>query len=147
MKRIFLSLAVLCLTIPACGSRTSDLTTGIMSIQSNPLPPCPDSPNCVRVSEHFAPDADSLFAVIGQSLKAIGADSLHQSRSEHSYHAVFRIPVFGWKDDVHVRVDSADNGNGSVAHFRSASRIGYSDLGVNKRRVRKLIKHIQSSLN
>lgn len=146
MNRILHSLTLLLLiTSSACGSRTSDLTPSNMSTHSNPLPPCPDSPNCVRISKHFAPDADSLFAIIGNSLKAIGADSLNQNQSEHSYHAVFRIPVFGWKDDVHVQVGSTDMG--SVAHFRSASRIGYSDLGINKRRVRKLIKHIQSSLN
>ena len=144
MNQKLTSLAVVLLILSACGSRTPDLSYP-MSNDMNPLPPCPDSPNCVRVSESFAPDADSLFSVIGNSLNDIGADSLDENRAEHRYHAVFRIPVFGWKDDVHVQIDSTDTG--SVAHFRSASRVGYSDLGVNKRRISKLIKHIQSSFN
>ena len=37
--------------------------------------------------------------------------------------------MFG--DDVEFFFDEAD----SVIHFRSASRLGYSDLGVNRRRM------------
>ena len=61
-----------------------------------------------------------------------------------SFHSVFKIPVFGWKDDVNIVLQT--NKKNSIIHIRSASRVGYSDLGVNKRRVKRLLKIINKSL-
>ena len=59
--------------------------------------------------------------------------------------AVFRIAVFGFKDDVEMFVESTDNQK-SMLHIKSASRVGYSDLGVNRRRVKRIIKEIQQNI-
>jgi len=45
--------------------------------------------------------------------------------------AVFRSALFGFPDDVEFSFDDA----AKVIHFRSASRLGYSDLGVNRKRM------------
>ncbi len=44
-------------------------------------------------------------------------------------HADFRSRIFRFVDDVDLRLD------GRVVQIRSASRTGYSDLGVNRARV------------
>jgi len=41
------------------------------------------------------------------------------------------VPVFGFVDDVEFRFDR----NTGCIHVRSASRLGISDLGVNRRRI------------
>jgi uncharacterized protein (DUF1499 family) len=49
-------------------------------------------------------------------------------------HAEFRSRVFRFVDDVELLMDEA----GHKIDVRSASRLGYSDLGVNRRRVEQL---------
>jgi len=56
------------------------------------------------------------------------------AEQEDYIHAEFTSAVFGFVDDVEFRVDAAAH----VIHVRSAARAGYSDLGVNRRRVEKL---------
>ena len=51
-------------------------------------------------------------------------------------HAETRSFLFRFIDDVEFMLD-ADN---QVIHVRSASRTGYSDFGVNRRRVERLRK-------
>jgi uncharacterized protein (DUF1499 family) len=48
--------------------------------------------------------------------------------------ATFTSKVFRFVDDVEFRMVSTDG----MIHVRSGSRVGYSDLGVNRRRVEKL---------
>jgi len=49
-------------------------------------------------------------------------------------HAEFMSGVFKFVDDVHVVVDDAKK----KIHIHSASRVGYWDLGANRRRVEKI---------
>ena len=56
-------------------------------------------------------------------------------REEEGYmHAEARSLLFRFVDDVEFLLD-ADN---RLIHVRSASRTGYSDLGVNRRRVERI---------
>lgn len=45
--------------------------------------------------------------------------------------ATFISRIFGFVDDLEIRIDQ----NHRALHFRSASRVGYSDGGVNRKRV------------
>ena len=45
--------------------------------------------------------------------------------------AVFTSPLFGFVDDVEWRNDTVN----STIHLRSASRVGHSDFGANRKRV------------
>jgi uncharacterized protein (DUF1499 family) len=59
--------------------------------------------------------------------------------SEADYlRAEFSSRVFGFVDDVELAVNAASK----TIDFRSASRTGYSDLGVNRRRMRKLWRRL-----
>ncbi|MDC9725789.1 MAG: DUF1499 domain-containing protein, partial [Gammaproteobacteria bacterium] len=51
--------------------------------------------------------------------------------------ATFSSPTFGFVDDLEIRIDS----NNKLIHIRSASRVGHSDLGINKKRV-ELVKQL-----
>jgi uncharacterized protein (DUF1499 family) len=106
------------------------------------LKPCPDTPNCV-CSEYqesprhiepisFAGDSQSAFKRIKTAVLGING----KIEDEHNgyLHAVFTTPVFRFKDDLEIRID----GKNQLVHFRSASRVGHSDLGTNRKRVESL---------
>ena len=55
----------------------------------------------------------------------------------------FRTLVFGFVDDVEFLADETTH----LLHFRSASRLGYSDLGVNRRRMTKIGRQLAKLLS
>ena len=110
---------------------------------SNPLPECPSSPNCERVSQPYDVSADTLFAATKQALTALGPTALQLRSDSARASAVYRVALV-FKDDVDVAVDTT--ASGSRLHVRSASRVGHSDLGVNARRVDRLLRAIDERL-
>jgi uncharacterized protein (DUF1499 family) len=50
--------------------------------------------------------------------------------------------VFGFEDDVVIRVRPAPAGSGSVIDVRSKSRDGKGDLGVNAERIRTFVARL-----
>ena len=132
------------LLLISCGSKSNDFPRHMISTE-NPLPPCPSSPNCVRVSVPFEADSvEHLSQALSTSLDDMNAFSVSEIPDSGSISAVFRIPVFGWKDDVSIQI--TEQNSGTIVHIRSASRVGYYDLGVNKRRVKKLIRRTNKNL-
>ena len=105
---------------------------------------CPDSPNCVN-SEYTDSEAfirPLEYPITGKQglISAIEATGGEVQSNQNNYvAATYRIPIFGFIDDVEFRLDASDG----VIHIRSASRAGYSDLGVNKRRVRKIRRALE----
>ena len=51
----------------------------------------------------------------------------------------FRSMIFRFVDDVEFYIDDA----ASEIHFRSASRVGHSDLGANKSRMQKIVAALE----
>ena len=129
----------------SCDTNSKQLIYSMTDIP-NTLPECPDSPNCERVTIQLDLTADTLLVAIEKALSTMNAYSIEVQKDSNRIDAVFRIPVFGWKDDVAILIEPADD---TMQHvfIRSASRVGYSDLGVNKRRVRRLLKHLNNLLN
>ena len=118
----------------------ADSKLGLSS--DNRLSPCPASPNCVSsdMTDSHSIAALDLVGDAGdpsEAWQALRAYLETQPRvtikiSESSYLRVeFRTRLLRFVDDVefHLRVD--DN---RIA-MRSASRLGYSDLGANRRRL------------
>lgn len=100
--------------------------------------PPPATPNCVSSR---APEADGghyVAPLTGTTLAAAKAWCLSQPRTTLAEEApgylrvVFRSLVFRFPDDLELEED------GDVVHVRSASRYGYSDAGVNRKRVEAL---------
>jgi uncharacterized protein (DUF1499 family) len=107
------------------------------------LAPCPEKPNCV--SSRSADDAHRVapFPLRGGALASIallarvvaaqpGATIVVQ-RDDYLY-ATFASKLMGFVDDVEFVVDVRRG----VIDVRSASRLGHSDLGVNRKRVEAL---------
>jgi uncharacterized protein (DUF1499 family) len=51
--------------------------------------------------------------------------------TENYIHAEFRTRTFKFVDDVEFYFDETEK----IIHFRSASRVGWSDMGVNRKRM------------
>ncbi|MGB1221957.1 MAG: DUF1499 domain-containing protein [Alcanivoracaceae bacterium] len=111
--------------------------------QQAALAPCPGSPNCV--SSAADPDSDqyveplqagdTLFGAI-KRLTVVLADMERVTWTQPSpnhIHAEFKSSLFGFVDEV----DLIAAEDGSIA-VRSASRTGYWDMGVNRKRVEEL---------
>jgi uncharacterized protein (DUF1499 family) len=108
------------------------------------LEPCPQSPNCVSTDEDpsdtqhyvdpipFGVSTDQAFEAVLEVLENMPR-TVVTSTQGFEVHAESRVAVFGFVDDVTIVVDESD----SVVRFRSASRVGYSDLGVNRRRYQR----------
>jgi uncharacterized protein (DUF1499 family) len=74
---------------------------------------------------------DKLRSKVRQTLQAMDGVLVKQG-SEYT-HATFTSSLFRFVDDFEVRIDST----GQLLHLRSASRVGYSDLGVNLERAQE----------
>ena len=114
---------------------------------ANPLPPCPNSPNCYRTSRTFSGAPEIVLDVAEKSVRALGGLFSGTAESVSVYasgiEAVFRIGPF--KDDLSVAVEPLQDGS-TALHIRSKSRVGSYDYGVNRRRVRALLKAIEAEL-
>ena len=104
---------------------------------------CPDSPNCVSSQ---APDASHFvepFSFHGQPAEAmqrLNAALLREKRvsivkQQPDYlHAEVRSLLFGFVDDIEFSLQPEKG----LIQVRSAARTGYSDFGVNRRRVERI---------
>lgn len=101
---------------------------------------CPSTPNCVQ-SE--GADADHAIAPLpykadrGASERALEAalasvpNTEIKARTGNHWHAHNVSRLFRFIDDIEVRFDDV---RGEI-HLRSASRVGYSDMGANRKRM------------
>ena len=111
-----------------------------LGLTGGKLAPCPDSPNCVSSAATDPRHAIAPF-VLDRSLGAAKEEfkraiaSLPRARliteTDNYLHFEFRSLIFRFVDDVEFHLDEASK----TIHVRSASRVGHSDLGVNRRRV------------
>lgn len=74
------------------------------------------------------------------AIQALPKTDIVTSTSDY-IHAECRSRVFGFVDDLEVQLRRAEK----VIAVRSASRTGYSDLGVNRRRVETLRLQLQQA--
>lgn len=109
------------------------------------LDPCPSKPNCVSSLATDESHYVDPFSSYGDPAEAF--DRLVEIIESHPrteiklrtatyLHAVFRSAILRFADDVEFTVDLGTQPQ--LIHVRSASRIGYSDLGVNRKRIEKL---------
>lgn len=104
------------------------------------LAPCPSSPNCVSTQAEDEGHAIAPFrytkprAEAKEALKtALGILPRAKlvEEDEAYLHYEFTSLIFRFVDDVEFLFDDQRR----VVRFRSASRVGYSDFGVNRRRM------------
>ena len=109
------------------------------------LKSCPTSPNCVSTQASpddmvhyvepiiYTGDRKATQLKIESSMLSKGRVRIVSSTLGYVHFEV-RSPFVGYIDDVELYFPEGD----SVVHIRSASRVGYSDFGVNRERVRQI---------
>ena len=122
------------------GTRPSNL-----GVRDGHLAPCPASPNCVS-SDAATDDATHYVAPLvlrtgpEQGWQAAQAAVTKLPRTEiitespGYLHAESTSALMGFVDDLELELRPNDG----VIAVRSASRLGYGDMGVNRSRVEKL---------
>lgn len=123
------------------GSETGDIPS---DFDDHPFSPCPDSPNCIAVSKKYNQNPNELFSLAKRVLENMNPHQIEVNSEEGQLTAVFRIPVFLFKDDFEVVISANDAS--STLHIKSSSRVGHGDLGVNRRRVQKFLSLLNNQL-
>ena len=150
MIKLLIALAVLflavCLFFLYLSMSTKKPELGIVN---NHLLPCPESPNCVSTEAgtdraHFVEpiaftqlpeDVEQLLLGV---LTGMGGHVVEQKQDY--IHAEFTSRIFRFVDDVEIRIDEKHK----AVHIRSASRVGYSDFGVNTKRVQQIKRRLST---
>jgi len=97
------------------------------------LAPPSSAPNCVSSEVDVQPE--KKVAPLNGSLDSIKAaikstGGTITSETDTYLSATYMSKIFKFVDDVQIRHEKED-----IWHIRSASRVGYSDRGVNRKRV------------
>jgi uncharacterized protein (DUF1499 family) len=116
-----------------------------LGVNQGKLAPMPKSPNAVSSQSDdpekkvapipFKGDISKSKEGIKKALEAYG--NIRIITEEENYiHAVSTTPTMKYHDDLEFYFDEKS----AVIHYRSASRIGYSDMGLNRERYERLIE-------
>lgn len=114
-----------------------------LGVRDGRLAKCPNSPNCVSTQ---AEDRDHWIAPLTIQKNSANAIEVLEGivrrlprteiveKSPTYLRAEFRSPFFRFVDDVEFYLEPESE----RIHMRSASRVGRSDLGVNRARIEKI---------
>lgn len=104
-----------------------------------------------ETQKQYYPDIQTLYLdasydeAFDRALQAVHEmpweDIVEANREEGRIEATDKLAWFGFKDDVVIRVDTADSG--SRIDVRSVSRIGRGDLGVNAQRILDYLEEVK----
>ncbi|WP_449420667.1 DUF1499 domain-containing protein [Phormidium nigroviride] len=114
-----------------------------LGVQSGQLAPCPNSPNCVssfsQDNEHkiaplaYTSTSAEAIANLKKTILSLPKTKIITETNNYLY-AEFTSALMGFVDDVEFLLDEESK----VIQVRSASRLGQSDLGVNRKRIETL---------
>ncbi len=120
------------------GNRPTNLGNSV-----DQLTPCPKTANCVSSqsidSTHnikpltYNSSAQEAFANLKAAIATFDRAKIIKETDNYIY-AEFTLPIVGFVDDVEFVLDE----QAKVINVRSASRLGESDLGVNRQRVENI---------
>jgi uncharacterized protein (DUF1499 family) len=116
-----------------------------LGVTNGRLAPCPDSPNCVCSQAEddahrmdpilFRGDADAAWSRLKAALAKQPRTTVVEEEGDY-LHAEAASFLFRFVDDVEFLIDRDQK----AIHFRSASRAGRGDLGVNRQRMEAIRK-------
>lgn len=111
-----------------------------LGVNNGKLAPCPNSPNCVSSqstdAQHqiapltFTTNPQQAIANLKNIIQSLPRTKIITETEDYIY-AEFKSALMGFVDDVEFYLDPQAN----IIHVRSASRLGQSDLGVNRQRI------------
>lgn len=139
MKTLGVSIIGCMILFSCAGQRPENL-----GIHNNRLADCPNKPNCVgsqAVDENhsIAPfryqgEKEAAFQRLKKIITSFERTTI-VTESDNYLHIECKSAIIGFVDDMEFYFPQE-----KLIHLRSASRIGYSDFGVNSKRVEKLRK-------
>ena len=114
------------------GQRPSNL-----GVKEGKLAACPGTPNCVNSQSDDAqfkiePLPAKSIAEVKKVVEGMERTTIIEETDNYLY-AEFKSKLMGYVDDVEFYQDDAN-----AVQVRSASRLGKSDLGVNRKRVEEI---------
>lgn len=151
---VVLLIIVMSYRLYSIGKQSQDMRPQL-GIEGGRLTACPKSPNCVcsftkasaesnseqeATGEHEQDDMHYIDPIVGgkDAFAFLSAYLMNQenvnivSQSDIYLHATFTSQLFNFVDDLELYLKD------DTLHVRSASRVGHSDLGQNRKRVEKL---------
>lgn len=133
---------VLAVVLMACGARGEARAPAAPMARFAPVPSSPNAVSSLAPPDdtvhHIAPFAvvgepEAFFAAAVQA--ALGMERTALITQDAGYaHITYTTPTLRFVDDLELRLDAA----AGVVHVRSASRVGYGDMGLNRERVEAL---------
>lgn len=122
-----------------------------MDTSDSVLSPCPVSPNCVcsklpqsdsHYIEPLVPRASTLkiFPLLVEYVQQLPRAEL-QEKASHYVRVSIPSTFLGFTDDLELFFA------GSKIHVRSASRTGWYDFGVNRRRIESIRRYMEKELD
>jgi len=118
------------------------LKTRQLGVTNAKFSPCSQKPNSVSTQTTqdikkvdplaFNGTLEETYELILKSLKGLKKNDIVTKESNY-LHVTFTSKLFKFVDDVEFYFDE----KAKLIHFKSASRVGYSDMGVNKKRYLK----------
>ena len=135
-----------------CRKMITILTPGaaILGVLDGQLVDCPDSPNCVSSqADNYGHKTDPIrytTSTVEAKAKLMGVLAAMPRvaiivEQPNYVHAEFRTALVNYTDDVEFYFDEQNK----IIHLRSASRLGYYDLGVNRKRVEEIRKRFNGA--
>lgn len=130
-------------TLPGLGNAFAGNPPNNIGLQGGHLSPCPDSPNCV-----LSQNPDELHAIA--PIPYTGDEATAQDlllkvlsvvprttvieQADHYIRVEFQTNLMGFIDDGEFFFSPSEK----LIHVRSASRLGESDLNLNRRRIEQI---------
>jgi uncharacterized protein (DUF1499 family) len=122
-----------------------------LGVRNGRLLPCPSTPNCVS-----SQTSDSTHRIASIAVGSTPAEAFNKLKtiiqgmsgaqivevSDRYLRAEFTSSLMGFVDDVEFYLDLDEN----AIQVRSASRLGESDLGVNRKRIETIRETLTSNL-
>ncbi len=122
-----------------------------LGVEGGRLPPCPETPNCVSTREEaedaehrmepisFSGSAGEAMGAVAETVEEMARAEIVQSEDDY-LRAEFTSRIFRFVDDVEFRADSETG----LIDFRSASRVGRSDMDVNRERMTEITATLEA---
>ncbi|MBS1256854.1 MAG: hypothetical protein MAG581_02682 [Deltaproteobacteria bacterium] len=131
--------AIIISIISGCSANRPDN----LGLKNNLLAPCPKTPNCVSSQTNDL--RHQIAPITYEGSLGLAKERLNQvilsmrdtkiiTQNHEYWHVEFTTLLLRFIDDVEIYFEESK----AVIHVRSASRLGYWDLGVNRRRVERI---------
>jgi len=121
-----------------------------LGVRDGQLMPLSSKPNCVSSQTtlkekfvaplHFKDSSEATITALKAAVAAYGPHEIMDETANYLY-VIFTTPLMKYRDDVEFYLDETTQ----KVHFRSSSRAGYSDMGLNKKRYHALAASYQDA--